>query len=168
MSSGHQSFRQRPVVQLIQLPPINGEGGGGVIIGKYFYSLFTCFWVYRSFLSNKNLLQEKTRNKLGLSSAKLSWTKFGWCEVSLEVVLKQFTVKKICVHKSLGRKKILGQKEFWSEKIKAPKNWVKIGSKLGQEQLSYSWYEKKLSAQILPVQMSRWHLESKMVPGSYL
>ena len=31
----------------------------------------------------------------------------------------------------LGLKEILGQKEFWSEKIKAPK---KIGSKLGQEQ----------------------------------
>ena len=39
-------------------------GRGGVIIGKYFYSLFTCFWVYRSFLSNKSFLQEKTGNIL--------------------------------------------------------------------------------------------------------
>ena len=49
---GHRSFRQCPVVQFSQLPPINGEVGGGVIIEKYFYSLFTCFWVYRSFLRN--------------------------------------------------------------------------------------------------------------------
>ena len=44
-----------------------GEGGGkggGVIIEKYFHSFFTCFWVYRSFLSNKSFLQEKTGNKL--------------------------------------------------------------------------------------------------------
>ena len=44
-----------------------------------------------------------------------------------------------------------------SEKIKAPR---KIGAKLGQEQLSYSWHGKKLSGQILPVQMLPWHLES--------
>ena len=45
VGGGHWSFRQCPVVQFSQLPPINGEveGGGGVIIEKYFYSLFTCF-----------------------------------------------------------------------------------------------------------------------------
>ena len=32
-------------------------------------------------------------NKLGLSSAKLSRTKLGWCEVIFEFVLKQFTVE---------------------------------------------------------------------------
>ena len=37
---------------------------GGVIIGKYFYSFFTCFWVYWSFLSNKSFLQEKNGNIL--------------------------------------------------------------------------------------------------------
>ena len=47
---GYRSFRQCPVVLLLLLPPINGEGGGvGVIIGKYLYSLFTCFCAYRSF-----------------------------------------------------------------------------------------------------------------------
>ena len=56
-------FRQCPVVLFSQLPPINGMGGG-VIIGKYFYSLFTCFCAYRSFLSNKIFVQEKTGNIL--------------------------------------------------------------------------------------------------------
>ena len=36
---------------------------------------------------------EYNENKLVLSSAKLSRTKFGWCEVDFEFVLKQFTVK---------------------------------------------------------------------------
>ena len=77
----------------------------------------------------------KVHNKLGLSSAKLSRTKFGWCEVIFEFVLKQFNVKNIFCSKKFGQnflspknvgsKKILGQKQFWSEKIKAPK-------KLGQ------------------------------------
>ena len=45
VGGGHQSFRQSPVVRLSQLSPINreGEGGGGVIIGIYFYLLFICF-----------------------------------------------------------------------------------------------------------------------------
>ena len=78
-------------------------------------------------------------NKLGLNSAKLSRTKFGWCGVIFEFVLKQFTVKKIFCSKKFGQnflspknfgsKNILGQKQFWSEKIKAPKklgqNWVR-------------------------------------------
>ena len=60
---GYRRFRQCPVVLFSQLPPMNGEGGG-VIIGKYFYSLFTCFCAYRSFLSNKIFVQEKTGNIL--------------------------------------------------------------------------------------------------------
>ena len=138
-------------------------------------------------------------NKLGLRSAKLSGTKFGWCEVIFEVVLKQFAFKKSLWSKKLGQnflslknfgckqmgsqkmlgqkhfgskkvwlekfwskiilcpkyfesKKILGQKEFWFKKIKTP-------TKSGQEQLNYSWYDKKFSAQILTVQMNqRWTL----------
>ena len=39
-------------------------GRGGVINGKIFYLLFTCFRAYRSFLSNKSFLQEKTGNIL--------------------------------------------------------------------------------------------------------
>ena len=54
--------------RLSQLPPINGEefgeGKGGVIIGKIFYLLFTCFRAYKSLLSNKSFLQEKTGNIL--------------------------------------------------------------------------------------------------------
>ena len=80
---------------------------------------------------------------------------------SKKVWLEKFWSKIILCPKYFESKKILGQKEFWFKKIKTP-------TKLGQEQLNYSWYEKKLSAQILPVQMSRWHLESKMVPESYL
>ena len=61
-------------------------------------------------------------NKLGLSGAKLSRTKFGVCEVIFEVVLKQFTVKKNLCSKKFGQNslspkkigsKILVPKKFW-------------------------------------------------------
>ena len=67
--------------------------------------------------------------------------------------LKTLGPKKYRVHKNLGLRK-LGQKEFWSEKIKAPKKFGQIWVR------NYSWYGKNLSKQILPVQMSPWHLES--------
>ena len=44
--------------------PNKWGGRGGVIIGKYFYSLFTCFCAYRSFWSNKIFVQEKNGNIL--------------------------------------------------------------------------------------------------------
>ena len=43
------------------------------------------------------------KNKLGLSSAKLSRTKFGCREVIFEFVMKQFTVKKILCSKKFGQ-----------------------------------------------------------------
>ena len=71
---------------------------------------------------------------------------------SKKVWLEKFWSKIILCPKYFESKKILGQKEFWFKKIKTP-------TKLGQEQLNYSWYEKKLSAQILTVQMNqRWTL----------
>ena len=126
----------------------------------------------------------KDGNKLGLSSAKLSGTKFGWYEVIFEVVLKQFAVKKILWSKKFGQnfyksekfwfqtnwfpknvgskkiwlekfwskeilcpkyfgsKKILGQKEFWSRKIKTH-------TKLGQNWVRNNWaiHDMKKSCQ---------------------
>ena len=55
---------------------------------------------------------KKKNNKLGLSSAKLSRTKFGWCEVIFEFVLKQFTVKKILCSKKFGQNFFKSEK-FW-------------------------------------------------------
>ena len=51
-------------LKLSQMPLIIGEGGGGVIIGKLFLLLFTCFRAYRSLLNNKSFLQEKNGNIL--------------------------------------------------------------------------------------------------------
>ena len=83
------------------------------------------------------------RNKLGLSSAKLSRTKFGWCEVIFEVVLKQFAVKKILWSKKFGQNFYKSEK-FWLQTNWFPKN---VGSK--RFRVKKIWLEKFWSKEIL-------------------
>ena len=52
--------------------------------------------------------------------------KIGWVK-KISGQKKTLGPKKYQVQKILGLKN-LGQKEFWSKNIKAPENWVKIGS----------------------------------------
>ena len=59
-----------------------------------------------------HFFRQKEENKLGLSSAKLSRTKIGWCEVIFDVVLKQFTVKKMLCSKEFGQNFFKSEK-FW-------------------------------------------------------
>ena len=64
--------------------------------------------------------QTKMKDKLGLSSAKLSRTKFVWYEVIFEVVWKQLAVKKICGQKRLV-KTFISPKKFGSKQIDSQK-----------------------------------------------
>ena len=79
---------------------------------------------------------------------------------------EKFWVKKI------GFQKILGLKNFWVKNIFGLKNLrpQKIGSKLGQQQLSYSWHGIKLSGQILFGQnrVISWDIPGQMSPGQIL
>ena len=72
---------------------------------------------------------------MGLSSAKLSRTKFGWCEVIFEIVLKQFAVKKILWSKKFGQNFYKSEK-FWFQTNWLPKN---VGTKRFRLKKNLAW-----------------------------
>ena len=101
--------------------------------------LFSIFgWAIQIILTQRSQNKENKNNKLGLSSAKLSRTKFGWCEVIFEVVLKQFAVKKILWSKKFGQNFYKSEK-FWFQTNWFPKN---VGSKR-------FWVKKNLAWKVL-------------------
>ena len=129
-------------------------------------------------LVNKNFCLKKFLVKRNICSKNM----FGLKHIYFRNILvqkyfgsKKFKVQKVFCPKKLRSKKCFVQKLFGQIKIGAEKIWTqnnlrsktrwsqepiyKVWSKSCQWQLRYSWYGQMSQGQMLPEQMSLWHLE---------